>query len=65
MKDVPIRPDLIIKLFIKDPWEFLSKFFVIGIGQIILWLVVSSILYFILMKALSPLVLALKEKKND
>jgi len=65
MKDVPIRPNLIIKLFIKDPWEFLSKFFLIGIGEIILWLVVSSILYFILMKALSPLVLALKEKKND
>ena len=63
MKDVPIRPDLIIKLFVKDPRAFMSKFFLIGIGEVLLWMAVSSILYFVLMKFLSPIVLSFREKE--
>jgi len=55
-KPISIRPDLLIEEFLVAPIAFLENFIWIGLVAILLWSVMSLILYFILIKSLFPLV---------
>jgi len=55
-KPISIRPDLLIEEFLVAPIAFLENFIWIGLVAILLWSVMSLILYFILIKSLLPLV---------
>lgn len=62
--DVPIRPDLILELFRKDWVQFLKTYSLIGVYAVILWFVISSILFVILRKLLLPAILKLNKIKG-
>lgn len=46
--NVPVRPDLIYKLFQEDWRHFLKLYGLVGIYAVLLWMAVSFALYFIL-----------------
>lgn len=62
--DVPIRPDLILELFRKDWVQFLKTYSLIGVYAVIMWFVISSILFVILQKLLLPAILKLNKLKG-
>lgn len=62
--DVPIRPDLILELFRKDWVQFLKTYSLIGVYSVIMWFVISSILFVILQKLLLPAILKLNKLKG-
>ncbi len=65
LKDIPIRPDVIVRLFIEDPKKFLDKFSLIALGEVVVWMLISLCSYFILMRYLIPVVLKIKENSNE
>lgn len=58
--DVPVRPDLMLELFSKDRVGFLKTYSLVGAYAVILWFVVSAILFVILQKLLLPAIEKLK-----
>jgi uncharacterized protein (DUF2062 family) len=62
--DVPIRPDLMLKIFADDWGLFLKKYGVIAIYAILLWFVVSSIMFLVLQKVFKPAIEKLKQIKG-
>lgn len=63
--DVPIRPDIIIKLFISSPWNFIRKYSIVAVGELIIWTIVGVILYFALIKILIPIIANFQRQKNE
>lgn len=62
--DVPIRPDLILELFRKDWVHFLKTYSLIGVYAVILWCVMSALLFVILQKLLVPMIQKLNKIKG-
>lgn len=62
--DVPIRPDLIIEAFRQDWIVFLKSYALIGLYAVILWLVVSSVLFFLLQKLFLPTIQKLNKLRG-
>lgn len=62
--DVPIRPDLMIELFRKDWVYFLKTYALIGVYAVILWVVVSAVLFTVLQKLLLPAINKLNKLKG-
>lgn len=60
--DIPLRPDLILDLFIKDPGSFIIQFGWVGVYAVIIWTFVSSIIYWFVNKAIMPKILLMSEK---
>lgn len=60
--DVPIRPDLIIKAFVADWVLFIKLYGLIAIYAVFLWIVLSSILFFVLQKIFLPVITSLSPK---
>lgn len=48
VENVPVRPDLIYKLFNEDWKNFLQLYGLVGLYAVLLWGVVSFLLYFVL-----------------
>lgn len=62
--DVPIRPDLIIEAFRQDWIVFFKSYALIGLYAVILWLVVSSVLFFLLQKLFLPTIQKLNKLRG-
>lgn len=62
--DVPIRPDLILEAFSRDWVQFLKTYSLIGLAAVILWFIISSILFMFLPKALLPAIKKLSQLKR-
>lgn len=62
---ISIRPDIIAQEFMASPKDFMQKFIWIGLIAVVLWLVVSLILYFILMKLINPLIGRISKTKSE
>lgn len=62
--DVPIRPDLILQAFQADWVQFLKTYSLIGLYAVILWLIVSSVLFMILPKVFLPAIKKLSQLKG-
>lgn len=62
--DVPIRPDLILELFRKDWVQFLKTYSLIGLYAVILWFVVSAVLFVVLQKLFLPAIHKLNKLKG-
>lgn len=54
--NVPIRPDLILKMFNDDWKHFLAVFGLVGLYAVVLWAVASLILYFAFYRTLLSLI---------
>lgn len=61
---VELRPDLIIKQFSESPTLFLKQYGVIGLYSFFLWILISIPSYFLLYRAIFPLVVRIKNRKN-
>ena len=59
-EDVPIRPDLILKLFAEDWLSCLKKYAWISLVAVILWTLVSAVIFNLLQKIFLKVVLKLK-----
>jgi uncharacterized protein (DUF2062 family) len=62
--DVPIRPDLILQAFRADWMQFLKTYSLIGLYAVILWIIVSAILFMILPKLFLPAINKLNQLKG-
>lgn len=62
--DVPIRPDLILEAFRADWVLFLKTYSLIGLYAVILWIIVSGVLFKILPKAFLPAINKLNQLKG-
>ncbi|AZZ36036.1 hypothetical protein CIK05_04265 [Bdellovibrio sp. qaytius] len=62
--DVPIRPDLILEAFRADWMQFLKTYSLIGLYAVILWIIVSGILFMFLPKLFLPAIKKLNSFKG-
>lgn len=62
--DVPIMPDEILKMFNDDWRQFLKLYGLVGLYSIVLWIVISVLLYVILQKLLLSSINKLKALKR-
>ena len=62
--DVPIRPDLMVKAFAADWLLFLKQYGLIAVYAIILWTILSVVLFFVLQKLFLPAIIKLKNIKG-
>lgn len=61
--DAPIRPDLMMELFRKDWLQFLKTYLLIGVYAVILWVVISSVLFIVLQKIFLPTIKKLSQRR--
>lgn len=62
--DVPLRPDLILEAFNRDWQSFLKTYAMVGLYAVCLWLLLSSVLFFILTKIFVPAIQRLHKFKG-
>jgi uncharacterized protein (DUF2062 family) len=61
---VDLRPDLVIKQFYASPALFMKQYGVIGMYAFVLWILVSIPSYFLIYRAIFPLVVRIRNRKN-
>lgn len=62
--DVPVRPDLIMKMFTDDWRNALQVYGLISVYAVIMWFIISFILFFILQKTFLPMIQKIKTLKG-
>lgn len=62
--DVPVRPDLIMKMFTEDWRNALQVYGWISVYAVIMWIIISFILFFILQKIFLPMIEKIKTLKG-
>lgn len=62
--NVPIRPDLIIEAFRQDWIAFIKAYALVGLYSVILWFVISSVLFFLLQKLFLPAIQKLSKLRG-
>lgn len=63
--DVPIRPDLIVKLFVETPIEAIKIYAWVGLYSVLLWSLLTLVLNFVSIKLLLPIVIKFIRKPNS
>ena len=61
---VPLRPDLMMNQFKAGPFDFLKQYGLIGVYAIGIWIVMSTVLYFIFYPLVLKLILKFKKEKT-
>jgi hypothetical protein len=64
VSNVPIRPDLILEAFRLDWLGFLKTYSMIGLYAVLVWCVLSSVLFFILQRLFVPPIRRLSKLKG-
>ncbi|WP_409479485.1 DUF2062 domain-containing protein [Pseudobdellovibrio sp. HCB154] len=62
--NVPIRPDLIIEAFRQDRIAFIKAYALVGLYSVVLWFVISSVLFFLLQKFFLPAIRKLSKPRG-